>query len=537
MTGTPHLADHPTPNPGFPRWTKSGLNVTNGRDPLALETITANQIMPILLPGVVVLSRRARYMSFSLFLLDEFHRRGGTEQGELGRFVRGGEFDLLLAVRQCERLGCGGNAPATVGYFAVQAAMARSDGNVVERGESVEGTLGGYGQQYRSLLIALGLIAERGMEYEEKPLRMDRITTRGRPIADAFRRAVESTQWYQEFLGNDHPIPLAAVRELSEAACLCRLRDTESERALIDRAMFGEDSRPSPDEVMRRRGFALSLGALASDPGAERDEGVWRQYIWDRAQEASGKSDAQADAAAAWGAMVAKEWYQQALATMWSNLSAWGRANQAAAGFTPGEVRKGIRSTLAGPGETFGAAYGPEQSAEELSRLLQAALATRSLESLQRDAVKAPYSATDGLALLLVLLSRLPVDMPPSWEAIGRQRSFFQPGVLTFCGWLKGQLERGVTVADLLENILVDRVLTAHDRVASDRLPNFIFRWRFENGRWRFLSQLWSGPFALGGSRHEALVRLSQDLDLWARNGDRIDLTTRGRTLVELAWK
>src|SRR6266852_3737570 len=104
---------------GFPQWTASTLNVTNGRDPLALETITANQIMPILLPGLVVLSRRARYLSYSLLLIDEFHRRGGSSQNELGRFVRRGEFDLLLAVRQCTNPLCGVNAPATVGYFAV----------------------------------------------------------------------------------------------------------------------------------------------------------------------------------------------------------------------------------------------------------------------------------------------------------------------------------------------------------------------------------------------------------------------------------
>jgi len=537
VSQTPELVENQPPGPGFPRWSKSGLNVTGGRDPLALETITANQIMPILLPDVVVLSRRARYLSFDLFLLDEFHRRGGSSQSDLGSFVRRGEFDLLMAVRQCDRPHCGREAPATVGYFAVQAALGRSDGKTVERGESVEGSLGGYGQQYRSLLIGLGLVAEQGILYDGQPLRMDRITTKARPIVDALRTALESTEWYREFIGNDRPIPVDALKELSQAACLCRLREADSERTLLDRALFGSEEAPTSDELMRRRGFALGLCTLEGDPTAEVNEGAWREYLWSRALASSGASGPEAETAAGWGAMVAKEWYQQGLAAMWAGLADWGRARQPAGGFGPTEIRHGIRAALSGPGKAFGVEYGPEQEAHDLSFLLESALAARSLEDLQREVVTPPCSVIDGLALLLLLNARLPTDMPPSWDAIGRQRSQFQPGVLTFCAWLTGQLQRGVTVSELLEAVLVDRVLVVHDRVASDRLPNFIFRWRFDNGRWRFLSGLGAGPFSLGGSRHEAVVRLSEDLGLWRREGNAISLTARGREVVDSAWQ
>jgi len=105
------------------------------------------------------------------------------------------------------------------------------------------------------------------------------------------------------------------------------------------------------------------------------------------------------------------------------------------------------------------------------------------------------------------------------------------------CGWLRSQLDRGVSVAELLEAVTVDRVLVAHDRVASDRLPNYIFRWRFEEGRWRFLTRLSMEPFSLGGSRHEALIRLSEDLGLWEAVDGAALLTERGRQLVEFAWR
>ena len=50
---------------GKPEWIERSLNVKAGRDPLGLQTITLDRIMPILLPGILVLSRRARYLRCS----------------------------------------------------------------------------------------------------------------------------------------------------------------------------------------------------------------------------------------------------------------------------------------------------------------------------------------------------------------------------------------------------------------------------------------------------------------------------------------
>jgi hypothetical protein len=61
--------------PGAPQWIRPSLNVTPGRDPLGLQTITLDRIMPRLLPGILVLSQRARYFSLHAFLLNEYQRR------------------------------------------------------------------------------------------------------------------------------------------------------------------------------------------------------------------------------------------------------------------------------------------------------------------------------------------------------------------------------------------------------------------------------------------------------------------------------
>jgi len=58
-----------------PAWIVASLEVNEGRDPLGLQTTTQDRLMPLLLPGILELSRRARYFSFHAFLLAEYRDR------------------------------------------------------------------------------------------------------------------------------------------------------------------------------------------------------------------------------------------------------------------------------------------------------------------------------------------------------------------------------------------------------------------------------------------------------------------------------
>ena len=58
-----------------PAWIEASLEVNEGRDPLGLQTTTQDRLMPLLLPGILELSRRARYFSFEAFLLAEYQAR------------------------------------------------------------------------------------------------------------------------------------------------------------------------------------------------------------------------------------------------------------------------------------------------------------------------------------------------------------------------------------------------------------------------------------------------------------------------------
>jgi hypothetical protein len=85
-----------------PLWIAPSLAFKEGRDTLGLQTTTQDRVMPQLLPGILELSRRARYFSFHAFLLDEYRRRRlAPDRTSLSTFIKRREWDLGLAVRPC----------------------------------------------------------------------------------------------------------------------------------------------------------------------------------------------------------------------------------------------------------------------------------------------------------------------------------------------------------------------------------------------------------------------------------------------------
>jgi hypothetical protein len=71
------------------------LRVAEGRDPLGLQTLTQDRLMPVLLPGILELSRRGRYFSFHAFLLAEYQARRMPESSKsLWAFIKRRESEL-----------------------------------------------------------------------------------------------------------------------------------------------------------------------------------------------------------------------------------------------------------------------------------------------------------------------------------------------------------------------------------------------------------------------------------------------------------
>ncbi len=78
-----------------PAWVEVSLDAKEGRDPLGLQTTTQDRLMPVLLPGMLELTRRARYFAFYAFLLDEYRdRRLAADPKSQSMFIRRREWDL-----------------------------------------------------------------------------------------------------------------------------------------------------------------------------------------------------------------------------------------------------------------------------------------------------------------------------------------------------------------------------------------------------------------------------------------------------------
>src|SRR5258708_30671710 len=58
-----------------PQWIAKMYEPKKGRDHLGLGSVSSDQILPSLSPGINVLTIYPRYHSFYVFLLDEFWRR------------------------------------------------------------------------------------------------------------------------------------------------------------------------------------------------------------------------------------------------------------------------------------------------------------------------------------------------------------------------------------------------------------------------------------------------------------------------------
>src|ERR1022692_277581 len=138
-----------------PAWIAASLEVKEGRDPLGLQTTTQDRLMPLLLPGILELSRRARYFSFHAFLLAEYReRRLPADSKPLWAFIKRREWEYGLAAQRCPRCDSSPVGARRLGSRALGAGP-------FERGESVESPLGATGctpgRRWQSLALSRGL--------------------------------------------------------------------------------------------------------------------------------------------------------------------------------------------------------------------------------------------------------------------------------------------------------------------------------------------------------------------------------------------
>lgn len=562
-----------------PAWIVPTLVVKEGRDPLGLQTTTQDRLMPFLLPGLLELSRRARYFSLHAFLLDEYRkRRLPVDRGSLSAFIKRREWDFGLAVQRCPQR-CGSSP---VGSRRLGAA-AQGPGPF-PRGESVESELGGYGLYYRTPMIEFGLVAPAGTMLGDRPIPIDvlRDTERAARLAGTFRAAVEGTEYFRRAMWTTELLPAEVVDEYAAVACLCGLGERAAERDAVHEALFGSDdpeqdthlvepvdlkAAPVSDEMtsatddesrqstqvptgprigQRRRSVAHYLTLLEHDPRVAANEGAYRDAIWSPPDP---RSDMHAAVAGQWASLVAKDVWQEALCSVWSHFCRAGLERQRGlglgatrdleGGLSWDEVREVAIAMVAGP-PTFdltaptaelvdGLASGSLALASD-SQEAPIAVANASLEHLAA-LTRGIDTATSGLVVLLELARRARTRSGPGWEAASRVGSGWQPSLATVLGALEAHLDRGPTVGGTLWWLVSTFVVPVHERIAYSKLPEFTFRFRWDDGRLRFYDH-GVGRFPLAAIRRLTLASMTRDLGLWEGTDNDARLTNRGTAFV-----
>jgi len=515
------IAEVPPQDPRLCEWIEPGLREIAGQDPLALQTITTDRILPALLPGVLALSRRARYLSIYAFLLRRYERAAGqADNAGLDLFIRGREFELSVAANLCTNPEC--LASGASGNFRTRPLVASAP-DVYQRMLSIQTPLGGYGLYYRSPMEELGVVIPAGwatVEGEPTPIDLLAPTTRAQDLADGFESAIAETRWYREWMHGVDPIPADVLEELAGQACLCQLGAFPTERAAIRTALLQS---PSPERAQpteqRRRAFALVLDGISRNPEVARSDPAFRRDVLSGFEANAAASSPRGEAQAQWGAMAMRECMQDAIASIWHHFCHAGLAEQPFEGFTRSGLNEFIDRSLIGSGtvklETFEVATTVDTLAETWVGDLATVAAGVDWEQIRQAAADGDDALT-GLAMLVLLCSRTPSaeTAGPAWTLVANVDGEHQPGLRRLAGIVNRQLAFGLTVGELLRWVVRTFVLNVHETVATSKLPVSTFRFFWEHGRLRFVDNgVWR--FDTSGLRRDALATIAFDVGWW----------------------
>lgn len=518
-------------------WIERSLRQIPGQDPLGLQTITTDRILPALLPGVLALSTRARYFSFYSFLLRRYAEgAGAADNKSLGDFLRRREFELCVAANLCTRC----DAADAIGNRTVRP-LVRERPAVYERRFSIKTELGGYGLYYRSPMDELGLVVRAGhavVEDRQTPIDLLAPGERADAIAGAFEEAVADTRWYRDWIQGIDPIPAEVLEELSEVGCLCRLADHHSERELLRRLLLSAPTleREAPAE-QRRRAIALFLELLDSDEEVAVSTSAFRLGVIESFARKPETAGARGDAYASWAAVAMRECMQESVSSLWHHFCRAGLVAQSFDGLDSGEVTELIHDQLFAGGslDLDGAAIisAPEEPASEWSQRLTEATLDWSWEALAEWTAHSD-NALSGLAALVVMSDRVSAmgQIKGPWTSVASVNGEHQLGLSGMATLVSRQVGSASTVGELLIWAIKTLVIAPHETIATSKLPESTFRFWWEQDKLRFVDNgVWR--FDPSGLRRGAIASLATDLGWCDREeGGAGKLTADGEAVV-----
>ena len=542
-----------------PQWIAEMYAGKVGRDHLGLGSVSSDQILTRLSPGINVLTVHPRYYSFYTFLLDEFWRRElPRTRAAWAGFYRPREFVFSIGAHLCSQPEHGelGNI---IGAQKTYGLAARRQATYDPTFNYIKSDLGGYGLYYRSVIAELGLIYPGGQGF---PYPVDVPSERGKEVAEAFRSAVAQTPYYEDYFNSDDgEVPVEVIEDYISKACLCQLQTSAAPDRDIVRDIFLH-AIDDPSALPRRETFRFFLDIAHQTDGHAISQDAFRQLLFFGETEDGAEYHPREEVTSTykkWRLYQAREYYAFSLNALWCYFCDWGvsrggdsrplalddfwaHLSQSVALDSLAEWLEADDSglSMASPFTEFLDWISGANEVETGERFDDVAgrnspLNEHDLYRGIREHRSEPTFAGGGalaiLALIHLRFSEPELWLEPEWM-ISRLGGEGRLSLHGFLKELRDRLSRQPTILEVLRWVCEDYVITQHLLIANSKLPENTFRFQREGNRFRFF--VLDNALGFNDSRFEAITTTLTELGFCGPlNHEEHPLTDEGVDLLE----
>lgn len=515
-----------------PFWAERAYPRRRGQDHLGLASVSQDHILPLLSPGINVLTPHPRYWSFYLLVLCDFWTRG-LRPSAFRDFYRVREAAFSMACHVCDMPE---HATILRGINGALKIAPRRDDPFFEpsvaANDYMVSPLGGFGLYYRTAMESTGVLA---IARPGSGLPLDAPTSQGRAIAAAYKEAISHTVLWRDYLSKDveGQIGRDALVEFARVGCLCQLPNASHADLPLLQDLFLHN--PPTSSPQRRHTMRMLLDLGTTYQAEPVDEDVYRRLIYFRQLngiEYRPTSDLVATARY-WRILQGREYFAYALNRLleWLRAKGVGDASTTTARSTQ-QVDSILEQALATHGlELMGIASGSPATALTQSVITNVDVSpsidmpwpsSKDWDEQELYVATFPGRSINDAATfvrLIILLSllhqrfgtperMLELDVvAASLLAEGGSR---RVGMTRFFRQMSERIRGGATVGALARWIIETRVITQHERVATAKLPDDTFRVRRMGAMVRFSDLDAFSPF--NSSRFNALSAMVQEL-------------------------
>jgi hypothetical protein len=307
---------------GDPQWTARAEESEGAQDPLGMNRVL-DRLLGDLLPGITTISPRPRYIAHHLWALRDVTQRDDPEsRAQLMRGLYQRERILLLAGVRHQ----GSDSPKSHTNFVGARTAHRLLGEDVES-ISLDFSFsssrsGSYGQNYVGPLQAMGLVDT------PEDARLEQVTDRGEPLADAYAHIAEQTNLPELAAGDT--ISIAELDAIAADLCPCAVSEPEAPDQDPLRTLYIDRDPPEAYAAQartRRESLALVLHTARTGgetttltPSNLLDACYYGTIIADGTPLEAEVPPGLAETAACWKALQAHDYFRYATE---SALKAW----------------------------------------------------------------------------------------------------------------------------------------------------------------------------------------------------------------------